>query len=343
MVIQTISLYLVLFIIPFLIGGLYHGFAKEKATVALHWCVGFVICLGLLQILALPCVFLKTSLNFLTVLYGLVLGIGCISSIVFFRKNSMIDINKGFVLLKKYPCQILIMVLVITYQVFMYIAYMHADADDSFYVALAAAAVDTNTLFEYSPYSGELWEVLPARYVFSPFFIFSAVLSNVFGIHSTILNHTMLPVVYLLLAYVVVGLLGSELFKRNMRRTILFVLLFGFVVIFFWTSVRTQSAFMLFRIWQGKAFLAAMLLPFVFYLGYRLFMNRWKKRTWLLAFFAMSACCLVSSMGIMLGAISLGIVGILCAIYKRDFKICRNVIICCAPNIILAIAYLLCG
>lgn len=343
MVMQTILLYLVLFIVPFFIGGLYHGYAKEKAAVMLNWCVGFVICLGLLQILALPCMFLKTSLKFLTGLYGILLVLGCICSIVFYRKNYAINIGKLKMILYRYPWQILMMVLVVAYQMYMYIAYMHADADDSFYVALAAAAVDTNTLFEYSPYTGALWEVLPIRYVFSPFFVFSAVLSNVFGIHPTILSHTILPVVYLLLTYTVIGLLGYELFNRNMRRTVLFVAISGLVAIYFPTSIRTQSAFMLLRIWQGKAFLAAVLLPFVFYLGYRLFVDHWNSKAWIITFFTMSACCLVSSMGIMLGAISLGIIGILCAIYKRDFLICVKAVICCAPNIILAIAYLLCG
>lgn len=329
--------------IPFLIGDLYHSYTKEHATVASNWCAGFIVVLGLLQVLALPCIFLKTSLDLVTGLYCLILVAGCVYSVILNHKNYRFDFKKLVIYVYKYPWQIAVMVLVVAFQMYKYIAYKHVDADDSFFVGLAVTAVDTNTLFEYSPYTGELYEVLMTRYVFSPFFIFSAILSNVFGIHAAVLYHTVLPPIYLLLAYTVVGLLGCELYDKNIRKVATLVAVTGIITMYFSTSIYTQSSFMLLRIWQGKAFLAAVLLPFVFYLGYKLFTDRWTDESWIVVMFTMLACCLASSMGIMLGAIAFGIIGIICAINKRDIKILIKSGICCIPNVVLAIAYLLCG
>ena len=146
--------------------------------------------------------------------------------------------------------------------------------------------------------------------------------------------------VYLLLSYVVVYLLGKKFFKDK-EKAALMTAVVAIVTMYFYSSIYTQNAFMLYRIWQGKSLLAAALLPYIFYFGFCMASERWKIKNWMMGLFTMLACCLVSSMGIMLGAISMGIAGLVVTFLKKDIKVLLYVIICCLPNVILAVVYLL--
>ena len=54
------------------------------------------------------------------------------------------------------------------------------------------------------------------------------------------------------------------------------------------------------RIWQGKALLAAMVIPLIFYLSWTIVMKKPAEHTWLLYAMANLSACLLSSMGIIL-------------------------------------------
>lgn len=341
MVVRAIALYVTMLLVPMLVGTLYNTIIKKnEICLVSNWCNGFIIILGLFELFVLPCIFLKVSLNTLTFLFVILLMGLCIISVWLNRDNFKTMIQNGICFPKKIPWCVIVALTIIGYQGYMYVTCMHLDADDAFYVATSVVAVDTNSVFAYNPYTGDLYETLPSRYVLSPFPIFTAFLSNLFGIHATILAHTVLPVVYLLLAYAVVYLIGRKLFKDSEKATLMTAVA-AIIAMYFSTSIYTQSSFMLYRIWQGKAVLAAVLLPYIFYLGYRIASERWSSKDWIIVFFTMLACCLVSSMGIMLGAICMGIVGLLNVFIKKDIKVLINPIICCIPNVVLAIVYLL--
>ncbi len=61
---------------------------------------------------------------------------------------------------------------------------------------------------------------------------------------------------------------------------------------------------------------------------------------WLFLLLLMCAFCMVSSMGIMLGAVMLGIFGILGAARNKSIKILIYTALCCIPNMICAAIYL---
>ncbi len=341
MVLNIIWLYVVLLAIPFMIGMLYNKIVKQEITGILsNWVSGFVLCMGMFQILVLPGIILKGSLTILVWIYAIACIAACVFAIVLTKKELLLIPETIKAWIKQTPWQAIFVLLIVGFQMYMYVAYMHVDQDDAFYVATSVIAVDTDTVFQFNPYSGDLYEALPKRYVLSPFPIWTAMLSKISGIHAAMLAHTFLPPLYLLLSYGVYALIGGELFRGKRKSNALFLVYIGLLSIYMYTTDNTQAAFMLMRIWQGKAFLAAMLLPFVFYLGYKMIADNWEKRDWMILFFAMLSCCLVSSMGIMLGAIMAGIMGVLATYAKRDIWVLVKTIVCCIPNIVLAIIYL---
>ena len=71
--------------------------------------------------------------------------------------------------------------ILILIQLIVVVLYAHMDEDDAFYVGTATTAVETDSLYAYNPYTGAAYNVLPSRYILSPFPAFLAVTSRLCG------------------------------------------------------------------------------------------------------------------------------------------------------------------
>lgn len=336
----------VLGICPFLLGLFYTGYVeKEKNNILLHMAAGYVIMFGLFEIIALPLIFLRQSLTTLVYLYG---GIVLVLSVVSLARNIR-RIPEIFWKIKEAVQNFTICIwgqfLIIAGQIFIYIRYQYYNSDDAFFVASASTSLATNTIFAYSPYTGTLYEKLPPRYVLSPFYAFTATISKVTDTHPAIVAHMVFMILFLLLFYAVYALLGRIFFSCDMEKTGYFMILASVLQIFSAYSERTSGLFLLIRLWQGKAVLAGILLPMILYMALRIFFDstenkREQTADYVLLFFLMCACCMVSSMGVILGAIMLGILGILAAWRQKQIRFLVHVALCCLPNLLCAGIYL---
>lgn len=340
MIIRGLLLCVILLVFPFLIGILCNRIMKRgNNRLLLNWVNGFVVMLGCFQPFALIAIMLKCSLSLLAYVYLIfLLGLSGISVYVNRTDIKVIFMNIPKKI-KRTPWQSYVAFLLVLLQLATYFCGVHRDDDDAFYVAAAVTSVGTNTVYEYNPYTGDLYDVLPMRYVLSPFPVFTAVLSYLSGIHAATIAHTILPVFYLGLAYAIYALIGNELFKGKKIEIAWFVIWISLLSIFMSETIYMQGTFSLIRIWQGKAFLASALLPYVFYLGYRKYRKRSVKREWIMLLFTMLACTLVSSMGVILGAIMTGIMGVMVFCRHRNMKDLLEYMLCCIPNVFLAIVY----
>ncbi len=336
----------VLGICPFLLGLFYTGFTeKEKNNILLHMAAGYVIMFGLFEITALPLIFLRQSLTALVYLYGgMILAVSVVSLVRNIRRipEILLSIRQA---VQKFTICIWGQFLIIARQIFIYIRYQYYNSDDAFFVASASTSLATNTIFAYSPYTGSLYEKLPSRYVLSPFYAFTATISKVTDTHPAIVAHMVFMILFLLLFYAVYALLGRIFFACDMEKTGYFMILASALQIFSAYSERTSGLFLLIRLWQGKAVLAGILLPMVLYMALRMFFDSTEikgKQTadYALLFLLMCACCMVSSMGIILGAIMLGILGILAAWRQKQIRLLVNTALCCLPNLLCAGIYL---
>lgn len=342
MIIKGLFFGVILFVFPFLIGMFCNRIMeRNNKRLLLNWVNGFIVMLGVFQIFVLPSIAIKCSLSMLSHVYFVFLfGVSCVS--VYMNrddiKSLLLKIPK---MMKNTPWQSYVAFALVLMQIATYFFGVHRDDDDSFFVAMSAAAVGTDTVFEYDPYTGELYDTLPMRYVLSPFPVFTAVLSRLSGVHVATVAHTMMPVFLLGLTYAIYVLLGKELFKGKKVETAWFVIWISLMSLFMSETVYMQGTFSLIRIWQGKAILTATLLPYVLYLGYRKYRDRSTKREWMILLFTMLACTLVSSMGIILGAIMTGIMGIIVYCKQRNKKDLFTYMYCCIPNVLLAILYVI--
>ncbi len=328
-------------VIPFLLGLLYSGFIKEeKDNILLHMAAGYVILFGLFEILALPMIWTGQSLSVLTLLYGgILIFASAVSLLLHFRRIPGIFLGTACAV-KRFTLCIYAQLLLIVMQIFVYLRYQYTNADDSFFVASAATSLATDTIFAVNPYTGAEYASLPSRYVLSPFHAFTAVIGKMTDTHPAILSHMVFMIVFLVLSYAVYTLLGRAFFAYDMERTGYFLVILSGLHLFSAYSERTSGLFLLIRLWQGKAILAGILLPMILYLGVRIFLLEGSRADWVLLCVLMWACCMVSSMGIMLGAVMLGILGILFAFRKRSLRLLFGAAACCFPNLLCAGIYL---
>lgn len=328
--------------VPFLLGLFYTRFVEEeKDNLLLHMAAGYVIMFGAFEILALPLIWQKQPLSLLIGLYeGLLLVLSAFSLALNFKRIPGIVLETVRAA-RQFTLCIWAQLALIAGQVFVYARYQYSNADDSFYVAAATTSLATNTIFAYDPYTGAVYESLPSRYVLSPFYAFAAVIGKVTDTHPAILAHSVFMILFLLLSYAVYALIGRALFSYDMEKLGYFMVLLSALNIFAAYSERTSGLFLLIRLWQGKAALAGILLPMVLYLAVRIFIMGGGTADYCLLLLLMCACCMVSSMGIMLGAIMVGMTGILFAWKKKNPRVLLGPFLCCLPNLFCALVYLL--
>ena len=231
--------------------------------------------------------------------------------------------------------------LLVAIQMGAYVFGMATDLDDAFYVATATTTLETNGMFTYDAYTGMLASYLPARYVFAPFPILLAFYSDMVHMHAAVVAHTVEPVFFLLISYLVYWKIGRKLFDKDDQKVGLFLLFLVLIQMFSYYSVYTQGTFLSIRIWQGKALLASFVLPAIFLQAKECMETNRMCGPWMTLFLMMTSACLVSGMGIMLAPIMLGLMTLLYAVKDRNRENIKRAVICCLPNVICAAAYVI--
>ena len=299
---------------------------------------GYLVLFTVMEVLTLPMTFLRMPLHVLTASYGAIAAALAVWGIFCLKKRGLPAGKKGG---ERTSLYFFAAVLVILFQVAMYALLAHMDADDCFYVAAATTDVHTDTIFEVNPYTGRLYGALPKRYVLSPFPVFLAVISQLSaGLHPAIMAHTVFPVVFLPMAYVVQACLAKKWFAADKKAQGIYLLLIAVVCSFSAYSTWNSGSFQMVRIWQGKAVLAAVLLPLLLYLCITVLLEQREGYPWYYLLLANAACCLVSSMGIMLSPLMIGCFCVASLIWKRSWKTAAAGLLSCLPSLFLGVVYI---
>lgn len=334
---------LCLIVLPELLGLLILKFwDKQKNNILLGLVIGYIIEFTVAQIFTVPMIFLKTSYKCLLITYTAVLLILAVISIILnFKRFKDIFWDIIDVLLTIPKTLTIICLVLIVFQMYMYVGTnTHIDDDDAYYVGTATTSVQTNTLFKYSPTTGELsGEHNDLRYKLGPFPVYYAIVSSWINIHPAIVAHCVLPIIFIIIVYSIYALLGYELFNKDLKNTIIFMLLFCFLNLFGNYSIRTTFSFLLFRIWQGKAILCNIIIPLIFYM----FLSEEKKEDELITkitlFLVVWAGVFTTTMGVAFPSIVIGVLGLLYGAYNKSIKSIFKHFLCCIPAICYGILY----
>ncbi|MCC8066054.1 MAG: DUF6077 domain-containing protein [Clostridiales bacterium] len=336
-------------LLPLLIGFFWseksHG---TPVSLLLSFFYGIFLELALFEILAVPMVFLKCSLVQLSLVW-LILSLAfavfslCKSGPSLFGRLKAGNGKRFAANLRKRVSPLLIVVIVCVLLQVVFVTFSsHIDDDDAFYVATAVTARETNTLMQYNPFTGNLYKSLPARYIFAAWPLFLAALSTLSGgLHPTLIAHLLLPGLVLLFAYGIYALIARELFPGEYQKQDLFLLIIILVLSFSGFSVYSSGTFLLIRGWQGKALVAGITQPALFYLCRRAMIGRDDFAAWFHLFCAVTSACMFSSMGVVLATVPVGVYTLIYMLGQKRWRYLPCAALSCSSAIICGIAYLL--
>ena len=228
----------------------------------------------------------------------------------------------------------------------------HIDDDDSRFIASAVSAYQHDTMLLENPATGEVKPRPEGELVkdaASPWPMYLAALSALANVHPAITAHTVLPAYLLLLRYLVIWCVGSALFAEGKSRKAQppssekqawFLLFSAAALQFFGGSVHTAGAFALTRIWQGKAVLAAVMIPWILLLTYG---SEWTGEALsakaLIA--ASAAACLLSGMGILMAGALTGSYALWKALTERRLSSAALPLLCALPCLAYGLVYMI--
>lgn len=354
LIIKGLVAFVLLFMVPFFLGSLLlHLFGRRESGLAARTLAGYLLMFTIFEMLTVPMTLLRVPYHVLVYAVGSVYAALCLTAIWKCHGEIGQEVRKAVKSSLKQPWTIYAAAFLVLMQALAYVFFMTTDLDDAYYVAAATTAIHYDTLFLNSPYTGMAVETLNLRYVLSPFPMFLAFISSCSGLQPAVMAHTVLPVFLVSLAYMVYYLLGRILFaakadtgevsgrRECTRQSGLFLCLLSLIHISSYYSVYTQGTFLLIRIWQGKAVLASVLLPCLFFLSYKAMTQYREKGDWIMLFLCSTSCVLVSSMGVALAPVMLGIMGLLFGVFKGKWRYVWNLILCCIPCVVIGALYLI--
>lgn len=276
------------------------------------WIFGQMLLLAVLQLMAVPMILLKCRFSVLYWSYlfvAILLFAMGLLQIMTHRKRIRIRQHR----IDPFTNLVLaVAILMILWQAGHYFFGIHLDEDDARWLAEANDALEYGDMMNRSFHTGELDTVFTVpRDVSSPWPMMYAIVSKLLHTRPAVFAHTIYPPVEILIMYGVYWLIGTELYKRRSARWT-FLLAVSLVILYFGGTVYTQAVFSLVRIWQGKATVAGVVLPLLFYLFIRA--NKYSKRkrfreNWITLYTTATAACLMSGMGISLGLTLIGLFG----------------------------------
>ena len=337
---KAIRLLLFMGIIPMILGMWCTHWGKEKDKLILNYISGWLLILAGFEFLCVPMTLLKMPYHLLRTCSHIFFLILTVSAVIGMHRQ-LIQILKNMIAqIKKIDFWTMIAILAVGAQVMILVFGMHEDADDAFYVATAATTLQTDSMYLVSSYTGMPLHSLPVRYALSAFPIFNAYLSELINIHPTILAHTIFPAIFIPIAYMIYYQIGVELTEEK-KKAAFFVVAVSFLNVFGNFSIYSSSSFLLFRIWQGKAILAAILIPAIFLFAFRIYEKQVNRMEWITMFFLICSCCMVTSMGVALAPFVLGAISLVEWIRKKSFRTVWPVVFCVIPAVILGAVYLI--
>ena len=268
---------------PLVLGNLEGWLTKsfERLSIARNLCFGFALELFVFGIFAVPLIFVRASYS--TLKYSwlcTIVLLSCLSLYVMYRHRKELFPAEAFEK-KSRPDILTISVwaaafLLIAFETGLLTFTMHMDADDARFVTEAVDAIDDDSLLYINPITGEptLGEGLLVgelrKDAASPYPIFLGLLSELFRVQPAVCAHTVMPVLFIPLSFMVFYLIAMHFFDRDRKKSGIFLLFIAVIMLFSFESEFAPGYTLLNIIWQGRSIALCIMLPLLWYAFIRL-------------------------------------------------------------------------
>lgn len=265
-------------VVPLLIGSLIStSYKKKYCGIAESVAYGFMLICLMFFILAVPMIFLRVHFHILVNTWAVAITVLSVISLYMLVKNkgykeyaeSIRSIWKG-ISADSFTAAIWIAAaFVILFEAVLPTVTMHVDTDDSRFVAEALEAVEKDTMLQYHAITGKYIGIAPgeqSKDVTSPYPLFIALLSKLYGLHPAITAHSVLPFLLIILSYEVFNMIGDLLTGHDIKKRGLFMFFLGIIHLLSFETIYASGYTLLTIIWQGRSVCAMIMLPFLWYI-----------------------------------------------------------------------------
>lgn len=337
-VFKIVILCIALLCMPYIMGGIFADLIGLTRCNSIKIFLGWMVVFAIAEILIVPLTLLKCSFDVFCIIYGsLILITIIIYSIMMFRRKEkhIFLFDKKFIFLK---C---VCVGLILLQIVIVVVMRHSDADDVTFIGNAITSLETNTLYQFDPTTGEYLSELPLRTALSGISMVWAFMSRISNLHVTIIVYSIIPIYLISCAYIVWWNLGKELLVDE-KSWWLFLVFISVLNIFGNNTVFTTASFLLFRIWQGKAILANIIIPGVWFFSLKFWKKEYNARISLFVMMLLStAACCVSSMSVPLIPVLIMGMASICALTEKRIAYLFLGIMSCIPCAFIGVLYII--
>ncbi len=340
--IQKALMAIVIFgIFPEMLGMMITKWTKNEHRLFLNYIYGIMIEFAVTEVFAVPLIILRKPFHILSAYWLLACIILCMVSIIL-NAFSIKDIFKRFIeSLKNTHWTVVLVTILVLSQAFVLARYAHFDNDDARFVTYATMAIQQDVMYTIEPQAGLQEDtVLPTRDIFSPFPMYTAIIAKYLDIHPAIVAHTVFPALLIPIAYMVFWQLAYVLFGKVNEKANIFCILISVIYMFGDFSDRFYFGHLLYRIWQGKAVLANILIPMSILVYYECATEN-KIINWISLYIIFIAGCLTSQMGILLLPICIGVLTVVYMIKYRRIGYGIKSLCAVVPCIIYGLMYLI--
>ncbi|MCR5733940.1 MAG: hypothetical protein K6G22_04955 [Lachnospiraceae bacterium] len=283
---------------------------KNKNSISKSLMFGFVLYLAVFFLTAFPMIRLGLPFIYVRVTWTvLILAVFIFSIWRFVKEKKYEDILRGGGFFAREPLKGYAYVIwgaavfIILSQTLLLTFRMHMDTDDARFIAEAVETYSKGTMLSYNPITGDftggaIGEMLKDRS--SPYPIFIALLSHLFKLHPAITAHTVLPLLFIPLSYLVAYNVFLLFFEKDTVSIGLAVLFLSLIYFFYFGNKSSVGYVLLEIIWQGRSVGALIMLQIVWYILLRFILD--EKLTLmhhiLLVMSGLSSICLSGTMAI---------------------------------------------
>ena len=354
MIKSVLIILLILVVMPFL-AGLVPSFFLERNKVRLSeiYIFGFIFLMAVFQLIAVPVIVLKPQdFSLVQVLFGIIQAViaalGIVLTAAKIKKYGSPIKNRdtnGKVITKDEIVLWIIAIILVVFQVVMYVITQSFDGDDAYYVVQSLLTQETGTMYSIKPYTG-LTTGIDLRHALAAVPMWIAYIGCVSGIHSTVVAHTIIGVFIIPLLYMIYYQIGILLFGKDRKRIPIMLILISTMYIFGNVSIYTNATFMLTRTWQGKSMLANMVILTVTWLLLAMyetegFEKEFRLGYWIMMIATNIVAAMCSTASVFLMAILIGLSGLVMAIAKRDIQVVLRLLVTCLPLVLYGAMYIL--
>ena len=225
------------------LGSIVSYFTKNKNR-NLNFLYGFIVLLGLNQLLLTPCILCHTSFNVAFYLVIIIDMIGMMASFFFPKNDYKRNENLGFTA---------IVFALVGIQIILAIVFFKWNPDDSFYVSLSQTSIDSESIYREEPSMGYQTDstLLSVTEQIPSFELQIAIFSKIANVNAAVMCHSIFPVFVIALAYLSFYYFAKSFMKDKNAK--IFLIILSVILLFTGFSSKFRAGALFIKPWQGKA------------------------------------------------------------------------------------------